>query len=286
MTGTTLGAWLKEAARAIVASPSPRLDARLLARHALRLDEAGLIAQEPRALTAAEEARLAAALARRIAGEPVAYITGVKEFWGLPIRCRAPMLLPRPDSETLVDAALRRRPKTLAPRVLDLGTGPGSLLAALLVEYPEAVGTGVDYHAGAVALARENMAALGLSARATIREGDWSRGLEGPFDLVVANPPYIPEAERDGLATDIRDYEDPGALFAGPDGLSAYRAILDDAPRILAPGGLLIFELGTGQRDAVAALAAARFPGAGIAADADLAGRPRALVVDLSQKTD
>lgn len=282
MTDATLGAWLRHAAQTIIASPSPRLDARVLAKWALGLDDAGLIAGEGRRLRADEAARLDAALARRIAGEPVAYITGEKEFWGLKIRCAPPMLLPRPDSETLIVAAVRRRDRAAPLRVLDLGTGTGCLLAAALAEFENAAGIGVDYLPDAVSLAQANMEALGLGGRAVIRQGAWTDGLEGVFDLVLANPPYIPEGERETLAVDIRDYEDPHALFAGADGLSAYRAIFAGAPRLLAPDGLIIVELGAGQETAVAALANAAFPGARIACDMDLGGRPRALVADCS----
>lgn len=285
MNATTLGGWLRDSTRAIIASQSPRLDARVLACHVLGLDEAGLIAEEARVLSADEEARLAAALARRIAGEPIAYITGVKEFWGLTVRCRPPMLLPRPDSETLIAAAVKRRDRAPPSRILDLGTGTGCLLLAALSEFRDATGIGVDYHDAAVMLARENADALGLSARAEIRRGSWTEGLDGAFDLILANPPYVPEAERETLAVDIRDYEDPRALFAGADGLSAYRTIFADAPRLLAPGGLMIVELGSGQKDEVAGLARAAFPMARIGTDPDLGGRPRALVVDAAEKT-
>lgn len=276
---------MRGAAGAIRASSSPRLDARLIVRHVLSLDEATLIAGETRRLSADEESALAAALARRVDGEPVAYITGVKEFWGLPIRCRAPTLLPRPDSETLVSAATARRPSERELSILDLGTGTGCLLAALLTAFPRSRGVGVDAHAGAVALAGENLAALGLETRGAVQQGNWADGLSGPFDLIVANPPYIPESERAFLSVDSLGYEDPGALFGGADGLSAYRTILQSAPTILSSSGLLIFELGAGQKGAVEALAVAAFPGAAISVDADLAGRPRALVVDRTEKT-
>jgi release factor glutamine methyltransferase len=285
VSATTLGAWLRAAAARISRSQSPRLDARVLAKWALRIDDAGLIAHEGRVLRADELEILSAALDRRIVGEPVAYITGEKEFWGLTIQCRPPMLLPRPDSETLIAAAVKRRERGSLSRILDLGTGTGCLLLAALSEFRTAAGIGVDYHDDAVALARENAVALGLAARADIRLGSWADGLDGAFDLVLANPPYVPEAERGTLAVDIRDYEDPRALFAGADGLSAYRTIFADAPRLLAPGGLMIVELGAGQKAPVVALARAAFPMARIETDEDLGGRPRALVVDGVEKT-
>lgn len=281
----SLGAALRAAARRIIRSTSPRLDARVIARHVLGLDDAGLVAREDSPLAPTESLAFYAAIERRIAGEPVAYIVGEKEFWGLTIKCRPPMLLPRPDSETLISAAVKRRDRAAPLRILDLGTGTGCLLLAALSEFKAAHGVGVDYLGAAVVLSRENAAALGFAARAEIREGSWTEGLDGPFDLILANPPYVADAERDTLAVDIRDFEDPRALFAGADGLSAYRVIFADAPRLLSPQGLMIVELGAGQEEAVTVIASAAFPGANIAADPDLGGRPRALVVDCAQKT-
>lgn len=285
MTTTPLGAWMREAAARIHRSQTPRLDARIIAKWALNLDDAALIVADARSLLPAEIERLGAALERRIAGEPVAYIVGEKEFWGLTIKCRPPMLLPRPDSETLIAAATRRRDRTAPLRILDLGTGTGCLLLAALSEFTSSCGVGVDYHPAAVALAQENAEALGLAGRAEMRLGSWTEGVEGPFDIILANPPYIAEGERETLAIDIRDFEDPRALFAGADGLSAYRAIFVGAPALLSGRGLMIVELGAGQADSVSRLAEAAFPGASIGCDPDLAGRPRALIVDRLEKT-
>lgn len=285
MSLATISAWITNATSKIRRSQSPRLDARVLAKWALKLDDAGLIAEECRKLNPEELEILEGALARRVAGEPVAYITGEKEFWGLTIQCRPPMLLPRPDSETLIAAAVKRRAKTAPLRILDLGTGTGCLLVAALKEFPTAHGIGVDYLPESVALARTNVDALGLAARAEIRQGSWTEGLEGAFDLILSNPPYIPEAESETLDPGIREYEDPRALFAGADGLSAYRTIFAGALPLMAQRGLIIVELGFGQAETVTALAAAAFPDAAIAVDPDLGGRPRALVADCAEKT-
>lgn len=285
MTATTLDAWLRGAALRITQSQSPRLDARVLAKWALKLDDDALIAGADRALRAEELARLDFALERRVTGEPIAYITGEKEFWGLTILCRPPMLLPRPDSETLIAAAIKRRDRTAPLKILDLGTGTGCLLAAALHEFKQAQGLGVDYLDEAVALAATNLRTLGLASRAQIKQGSWTEGLEGPFDLILANPPYVPENERETLCVDIRDFEDPRALFAGEDGLSAYQAIFKGAPRLLAADGLMIVELGAGQADAVAGIARGAFGNARIDCDLDLGGRSRALIVDAGEKT-
>lgn len=274
----TLDAYLRAAAARLAASETPALDARVLARHALALDDAGLILDAKRALTPGETATLDALIARRAAGEPVAYIVGGKEFRGLMFATAPGVLVPRPDSETLIEAAARRLDAGAPLRVLDLGTGTGCLLCALLAHFPKATGLGVDVNETALALAAANASALGLEARARFAKSDWASAVEGAFDLVVSNPPYIRESERAGLPVEVRDHEDPRALFAGADGLDAYRAIAAAAPRLVAAGGLMILELGAGQADPVAALAAAALPGARIEVEPDLAGRPRALV--------
>lgn len=277
----TLETCLRAAAQRLAASDTPALDARVLAKHALGLDDAGLIVEAKRALTAEEEATLDALVARRAAGEPVAYIVGEKEFRGLTFRTAPGVLVPRPDSETLIEAAASRRAQDAPLRVLDLGTGTGCLLCALLAHFPNAAGVGVDVNETALALAAANASALGLEGRARFLNSDWAAAVEGTFDLVVSNPPYIRESDRAGLPVEVRDHEDPRALFAGEDGLGAYRAIAAAAPRLLAPGGLMILELGTGQAGPVGALMAAALPGALVEVEPDLAGRPRALVATL-----
>lgn len=282
----TLDDYLRNAAARLGNSATPQLDARVIARHVLGLDAAGLILAGPAPIGTAHMRALGAAIARRAMGEPVAYIAGEKEFFGLTFRMAPGVLIPRPETETVVSAALRRRDKDAGLRILDLGTGSGAILCALLKEFPAASGVGVDINPEAARLAAENAAALGLSARAAFACADWSdlRGETpgGGYDIMVANPPYIAVGEAQSLARDIRDFEDPGALFAGPDGLDAYRSLLALAPRLIAPAGLIILELGLGQDREVAAMAAAAFAGAGLSIDPDLAGVGRALCVDLA----
>lgn len=280
----TIEAALRAAAQRLSASETPQLDARVIARHVLGLDDAGLILEAKRALTPAETERLDAALARRAAGEPVAYIVGEKEFFGLTFRTAPGVLVPRPDTETLIEAALEARLASGVSRILDLGTGTGCLLLTLLSLFPEAEGTGVDINPQAVRLARENAAALGLGDRARFVAGDWAAPLEGRFDLVVSNPPYIRDGDRARLSPDIRDFEDARALFSGADGLDACRAIFAVAPGLAAPGALLALEIGEGQRQAAESLAKAAFPAAAVSSRPDMAGRPRAVLVDLDRK--
>ena len=273
---------IRDAASRLAKSDTPRLDARVLAKYALGLDDTGLVVESRRALTADEAARFEALVARRAAGEPVAYIVGEKEFRGLTFRMAPGVLVPRPDSETLIEAAARRRRQHAPLRILDLGVGSGALLVALLAHFEKATGVGADVDAAALALARDNADRLGVGARARIVESDWGEGVEGPFDLIVSNPPYIPEGARAGLPADVRDFESPRALFAGEDGLAAYRAILNAAPRLAAPGALIVLELGERQDAAVGALAREAFAAASIAVEPDLEGRPRAFVIDLA----
>jgi release factor glutamine methyltransferase len=215
--------------------------------------------------------------------EPVAYILGRREFWSLEFRVSPAVLIPRPDSETLIEAALGLYPDAgAALRVLDLGTGSGCLLLALLSERPNATGTGFDISAAALDVARSNAAALGLSSRARFAQGDWADladGLDGaPFDLVLANPPYIPDPECLSLDRDVRDHEPHLALFGGADGLDAYRAILEILNYVLVPRGIALFEIGAGQTEPVSTLAGQ----AGYAVTGlfrDLAGHPRALAM-------
>jgi release factor glutamine methyltransferase len=259
---------------------SPDLDARILVGHALGLDHAALAATATRSLNADEETSLAALAKRRIGGEPVARIVGQKEFWSLPLRIDAATLVPRPETETVVEAALaaidghgaRARPL----RIADLGTGSGAIVLALLYELPNAGGVGTDASARALAVARDNARRLGLT-RASFVACNMAAALRGPFDLIVSNPPYIASADIATLSREVRDFDPHLALDGGPDGLDAYRAIAATAPALLAPGGTLVVELGIGQMEPVAAL----FAAAGLALSPprpDLNGVPRALV--------
>lgn len=259
---------------------NPPLDARLLVAATLGLKPDALRTAPDRALAPEEEGRIEALIARRIeAREPVSRILGRREFWSLEFRITPDVLDPRPDSETLVETALALFPNRSAPlRVLDLGTGSGCLLLAVLLERPSATGLGVDASEAALAVAAANARHLGFAARAAFRRGDWGRGLEERFDLVLCNPPYIAEAERAALAPEVARHDPPTALFAGPDGLDAYRAILPDFARLLAPGGRALFEIGSSQSAAVSEIARAVGLGV-IAVKQDLAGHDRCVVL-------
>lgn len=255
--------------------PSPDLDARLLVAHALGVAPTELMGGDAVAQEAAECAE--SLLARRLAGEPVARILGEKEFWSLPFSLSPHTLVPRPDTETLVEEALSRISDRQAPlRVLDLGTGSGAILAALLTELPQARGVGVDRAVGAAAAARDNLHRLGLAGRSIILAGDWAEALAGPFDLVVSNPPYIPSADIAALDIEVRAHDPLAALDGGADGLDAYAAIARALPSLLVPGGVCVLELGIGQEEDVARLlrVAGLVPAP---ARHDLGGIPRAL---------
>jgi release factor glutamine methyltransferase len=235
-----------------------RAEAWLLLAAATGRDRAGLITSAGDALDPAAQSRLENLLRRRLAREPIAYILGEKEFWSLALAVGPGVLIPRPETETLVEAALDAVPDRQAKlRVLDLGTGSGCILLALLSELGNATGLGVDASAAALETACSNAARLGLAGRAQFREGDWGRGLSGPFDLIVSNPPYVVAPDWQGLQPEVRDFEPRAALQAGVDGLDAYRALVPDGLRLLATGGTLALEIGQGQGDAVTAILAA-----------------------------
>ncbi|MCT8971486.1 peptide chain release factor N(5)-glutamine methyltransferase [Microbaculum marinisediminis] len=242
---------------------TPELDARVLAGHALGLDRAAMIAEGRRTLDDEDQARIEAVISRRLQGEPVGRILGHREFWGLEFLLGPDTLEPRPDSETVVQTALDfidAGPGREAPlRIADLGTGTGCLLVALLHELPAAYGLGVDIAAGAAGVATINAAENGVGGRAGFVVGNWLAALTSDgFDVIVSNPPYIPTGDRVGLAREVADHDPIAALDGGADGLDAYRAILDDAARVLKPAGGLVLELGFGQRAAVAAIAETR----------------------------
>lgn len=278
---TALERHLRAAAARLANSETPHLDVRVLARHALGLDDAGLILAGDRQITEDERAAIEALIARRARGEPVSQIVGEKDFFGLTFETAPGVLTPRPDSESLIEAALRRRHNEAPLRILDFGTGTGCLLCALLDAFPNGSGVGVDINPDSVALARRNALRLGFGERAAFIEGGWEAAPQEAFDLIISNPPYIPDAERANLAPDVVDFEEPRALFGGPDGLDGYRAVLAAAASRISTAGLIILELGAGQDAAVRALAHAVLPGARMETDADLASRPRAFVIDL-----
>jgi release factor glutamine methyltransferase len=233
---------------------SPDLDARVLIAHALGLDHAALAAAATRLLTADHKASIAALARRRLGREPVARIVGTKEFWSLPLRLNGATLVPRPETETVVEAALAaleaRGPRTRALRFADLGTGSGALLLALLSELKNAFGIGTDTSHDALIAARHNGRSLGLT-RAAFVACDMASALARPFDLIVSNPPYVATGDIATLAPEVRDHDPRAALDGGSDGLDAYRAIAATVPALLAPGGILVVELGAGQAGSV-----------------------------------
>jgi release factor glutamine methyltransferase len=280
--GVTLAEALRLMAQALKSAgvEQPEVDARLLIGHALQLDRAQLVAQDRRLLQAREIEALSALIARRRKREPVARILGMKEFWSMPFTITPDVLVPRPETETVVEAALdefgRGGLKAKPLRILDIGTGSGVLLLALLGELPNATGVGTDISAAALVVARANAERNGLAARCAFIACDIAAGVHGAFDLIVANPPYVARGEMTTLAPEVRLYDPALALDGGRDGLDGYRAIAAAAPRLLKPGGWLIVELGAGQEPAVRAL----FTNAGFrvaAARSDLAAIPRAL---------
>ena len=259
---------------------SAELDARLLAGAALGLDLTGMITAADRPLTPDEAIRLEAFARRRLDGEPVARIVGIKEFWGLALRLSAATLVPRPDTETVVELALeilREAGNAVSSlRIADIGTGSGAILLALLSELPRAEGVGTDISRDALQTAHSNAVALGLAGRTAFIACDYAAALSGRFDLIVSNPPYVRSADIAGLAAEVREHDPVAALDGGADGMHAYRALIPQAARLLAPGGALVVEAGHGQSDAIQHLMWA----AGLVlgpAKADLAGVRRAV---------
>lgn len=278
----TIADHLRAAALRLADSETPQLDVRVLMKHVLGVDDAGLIARAGDIPPADAAARFAALVERRASDEPIAYIIGEKEFWSLRFRVTPDVLIPRNDSECLIEAALRRRARSEPLRILDLGTGSGCLLCALMHEFPESRGIGVDASAAAIEVARANAVALGFAGRAEMIRSDWFGAVSGRFDVIVANPPYVPDAAV--LGRTVAGYEPAGALYGGADGLDAYRRIVENLNDFLAPDGLALFECGMDQVEALCALI--RPPGSP-ATDpftlTDLAGRPRGAGVDRRQ---
>ena len=276
----TIGSTLGDVAATLAAAgfDAARRHARRVLAVALGLAPEQVFAQLDRMITENEGERIAAVLRRVLAREPLSRILSVREFWGLEFALSAETLDPRPETETVVEAVLARLPaKDRGYRFLDLGTGTGCLLLALLSEYPNATGIAVDRAPGAAVTARANAARLGLAARTHIMVGDWANAVAGSFDSIVANPPYIASGEIAGLPREVREHDPALALDGGADGLDAYRAIAADMPQLLRPGGWFASEIGAGQECAVSGIIA----GAGLVVDAvlpDLAGIPRCVV--------
>jgi release factor glutamine methyltransferase len=254
-------------------SDTPRLDAELLMAHALDIERDTLLLSAPNGPVPAGFAGL---LERRLGKEPIAYITGKRAFWNIELEVGPGVLIPRPDSETLIVAAIDHFSGTDGPkRILDLGTGPGTLLLAALDQWPAATGLGIDSSDAALDYARANSRRLGLAQRATFRSGDWARGVSEAFDLVLINPPYV--AEDAELDAEVAEHEPAEALFAGAEGLDDYRRLAPELGRLVAPGGLAAVEIGFDQAEPVAALLEAQGLRPRLARD--LAGRPRAMLI-------
>lgn len=262
---------LLTAAAARIGGDTPRLDAEVLLAHQLGWSRGDLILKSDLMIDPQDYDLM---VKRRALGEPVAHITGSREFWSLDLIVTPDVLIPRPDSETLIEVALRLAAHPPA-RILDLGTGSGALLLAALSEWPEATGIGIDASAAALAVAQRNAVRTGLGNRAMFRAGNWGQGLDQRFDLILSNPPYITETEP--LSDEVRMHEPATALFAGHDGLDDYRRILPQLSRLLQPGGLAVVEIGYRQGAALLDLAATH--GLHASVHPDLAGRDRAVAL-------
>ena len=271
---TRIARALNRATQSLAAtSDTARLDAELLMAAALDIGRDRLLLDPP---SGAVPEKFQAMIDRRAAGEPVAYITGQRAFWTIDLEVGPGALIPRPDSETLIVAAIDHFAGTAGPRrILDLGTGPGTLLLAALDQWPEATGLGVDSSENALGYARRNAARLGLGQRAEFRIGDWADGIRERFDLILCNPPYVAIGAEMGPG--VAEFEPSEALFAGRDGLDDYRRLAPELARLMAPHGLAAIEIGYDQ----GASAAALFLDAGLASELahDLGGRPRALLI-------
>ncbi len=265
---------LAEAARQFApTSDTARLDAELLMAEALHIDRDRLILDPPRGEV---PDRFWQMVERRKAGEPVAYITGRRAFWNVELHVGPGVLIPRPDSEVLIAAALDHFEGTPGPRrILDLGTGPGTLLLAALDLWPKATGIGVDVSRQALSYAASNARRLDLEPRAELRVGNWAKGISQRFDLILCNPPYVAEGAE--LGAGVAEFEPHEALFAGEEGLEAYRALAPELPRLLERGGLAAVEIGHDQAPAVAAIL--ERDGLRSSVANDLGARPRALLL-------
>lgn len=269
---------LRDAAQKLAqVSDTPRLDAEILLAHALDISREQLLLDLPR-LTVPEG--YAALVRRRAASEPVAYLTGVREFWGLEFTVSNDVLIPRPDSELLIEQAVASFTEAVPLQILDLGTGSGALLLAALSEFRNASGTGIDASADALKIANANAERLNLSDRVQFRPldwtiSDWTSGLADRFDLILANPPYVSTKAR--LADDVAKFEPHEALFAGEDGLDDYKIIIPVLEMLLAPGGVALLEIGFDQRESVSKIASEN--GYVLECKQDLGGNDRLLIL-------
>lgn len=270
-------AWLAGAERLAAAGiDTARLDARVLLAHTMNLAPGETVSS--RELTAEEHARYEELLARRAAREPAAYIIGEREFWSLSFEVGPGVLIPRPESETLIEQAMKAFPDRSAPlEVLDLGTGSGCLLISFLADHPNTRGLGVDRSPDALYWARKNVARHGLESRCALKQLDWANGIAGQYDVLFCNPPYLSSAEMREIAPELSLYEPEGALDGGDDGLSAYRLLGPLAANVLKPGGRAFIEIGSAQGES--AVTVMEQEGLSILAVVnDLAGHPRCIV--------
>ena len=254
---TTIGDAIAEATTRLQAADvdDPRREARLLIGAALKKTPTQVFNDVEDEVSKADADRIGSFVTRRVEGEPSAYILEEREFWSLPLKVSPATLIPRPDSETLVELVLDVYERAGPRRILDLGTGSGCLLLALLTEYPDASGVGVDISSEAISVATENAEQNNLSDRCQFIEGRWTDNIDEYFDLVVSNPPYIPKSDINGLAKDVRAYEPLCALDGGEDGLDMYRDIFPRLDRILSDNGRVVVEIGIGQADDVIRIA-------------------------------
>ena len=263
---------LSAATARLSASDTPRLDAELLMAEALGVEREDLLFWH---LDAEAPQNFQSLIERRVAGEPVAYITGRRAFWTIELEVGPGVLIPRPDSETLIEAALAHFGEAGPATILDLGTGPGTLLLAALDQWPEAQGMGIDASEAALVFAVRNAERLALSGRATFQQGNWGEGIDQRFDLILCNPPYVGTGAD--LPDDVAKFEPPAALFAGSDGLDDYRRLAPQMARLLGPEGIACVEIGAGQEAAVWALFSRE--GLKVEARKDLGGHVRCLTL-------
>lgn len=263
------------AARLAAVSDTPRLDAELLAAHVLGIDRNALLLSQ---LDEDVPSGFSTLIDRRMSTEPVAYIVGHREFWTLDLKVAPGVLIPRADSETLIEAALLWHGPRQPEMVLDLGTGSGALLLAALSEFPSARGTGVDQSPVALAIASENAERCGLGARTGFRLGNWGEGIEGPFDLILCNPPYV--STEANLPETVEKFEPAEALYAGFDGLDDYRILAPQIARLLSPNGCAAVEIGFDQAQSAGTLF--RDAGLSVRVKQDLGSRDRCLVLTKS----
>ncbi len=271
---------MREGSRRLSGIDSAQLDARVILKSITGFDDAALILRAEDALTADQAQKYFNLIERRAQHEPIAYITGDREFWSMDFHVSPDVLIPRADTECLIEAVLERRAVDQPWSILDLGVGSGCLICALLHEMTFARAVGIDSSLAALNVAKLNAERLGLGSRAKFMAGDWGRAISQTFDIIITNPPYIPVGDRRNMPPDVTKYEPSDALFAGNDGMDAYRDILDDVPRLLAPGGLFVVEAGDGCADALGEMVSAKLPEAAVSVVNDLKGRPRCVIAD------